>query len=241
MAHYYRITETQSLAKVCASGQAGQVFPLGFSLVREADALMLEVVAEPDEEVFGRVQQECDRIAFLTGEDPEPRFARKDNPDGSTTASSTRGARTAGYVPIPADLDRQVWDVALPVQLRLWQLAGLPRLPIAVRIVLLFQIIEIAFPNRSNATDYPKYEGPSWKLHPRTEARLLRDLASHGKTAMGNPEIQDYCALHKLPAESHDPRNRLLMQLFSGRVVVVEKEARGIIDQAITRTQQASQ
>lgn len=239
MAHFYRVSETRSLAKARVSGQAGQVLPLDFSFLEEDGRLLLKVASASgvtDEEIFGQVQRECDRIAFLTGEDPDPRLTRKDNPDGSTTAIDSRGGRTAGYVSIPADIARQQWDTPpLPAQLRLWQLASLPRLPVAVRIVLLFQIIEM-----DPSSVYPQYVDSSKEPDRRTETKLLRDLASHGRKVMVSSQVRAYCAHHNVPAVSHDPRDASLIQLFNERLFVVEQEARKSIEQAITRTQQAS-
>ena len=243
MAYYYKVCRTQSLVRAYKSSLAGRVFPPDFSLVEEDEDLLLEVISvsgSTDQEVFARVQSECDRIAFLTGEDLQPRFARKDNPDGSTTASDTRRARTAGYAPIPADLDRQSWSVELPVQLRLWQLAGQQNLPVAVRTVLLFQIIEISFPDTSpskpgHQTKYPEYTDACIDPDPYTEAKILRHLASHGKKMMSSREVQLYCQRHGVPAQSNDPTNVALTQLFNSRLGFVANVAEKLIESAITR------
>jgi hypothetical protein len=244
LAHYYRIRKTRSLVEARTTGQAARILPLDFSFREEADALLIKVASATtttDEEIFKRVQRECDRIAFLTGENPDPCFARKDGPNGSTIASDCRWARTFGVAPIPGDLDRQTWEPELPVQLRLWQLAGAQHLPIAVRIVLLFQIIEMRFPDTDtnkpgHPTQYPEYEDSSIDPHPLTEAKLLRHLASHGKKPMSSCEIGRYCERHRIPAESNDPTDAGLTLLFTSRFPVVEQEARRLIDQAITRT-----
>ena len=241
MTYYYEIAKAQSLAHAQTSGRAAEVLPTHFSLMEEEEKLLLvvEVVeALSDDEIFQRVQRECDRIAFLTGEDLVPCFIRKDNSDGSSTAVSQRNARTAGWTEIPTDVARQQWeDVQLHVQLRLWHLAGLPGLPMNVQIVLLFQIIEIEYSARGNCTDmhYPEYTDRKRNPDPRTEAKLFRDLASHGKTEMNNPQIREYCKRHEILPVSNDPTDRNLTWLFNDRISVVNAEARKIIDAAITR------
>lgn len=218
--------------------ESSSILPEDFSL-REEDGQLLLIV-EPirhssEEHVSNRVQQECDRIHFLTGEQLNPKLARIENPDGSGLAWSSLPSYLYGVRPLPLETDRQQWQTTFSVQLCLWRLAQTPDLPVVAKINLLFQIIEISFPNTRSVEDYPEYNEPDNDPHPRTEAKILRDLASHGKKQMGNPQIEDYCRHHGLSAESHDPTNAKFIGVLKKRSRIVEEEARKVIDSQITR------
>ncbi len=188
-----------------------------------------------EQKVCWNVLKECDRIAFLTGVQLNPGLLCKVRTDGSTEV--THSISSCTVVVKPSALDNVVsqnWEIpeaSVAVQLRLWQLAT-PDLPVAARINLLFQIVEIAHPERS---EYPKYEDSTKEPDPMTEARFLRNLASHGKQAIGDKQLQLYCQRHGLPLEMHDPTNPTLIKLLEDRLEVVKSEARRVIDSSITR------
>ena len=239
MAYYYAISKTKSIANLIASECVSQIFRADISFLEEDGVLLLVVESVntlPDDEIFIQVQRECDRITFLTGEALEPRFVRKDNPNGSTTTSDSRMCRTAGWCEIPADIAPQQWDDALQAQLSLWHLATLRQIPVVAKIMLLFQIIEIAFPDTKNDKDYPEYKDSTSNPASRTEAKLLRDLATHGKKPMRSRQVQCYCMHHSIKCQSNDPTDAELRKLFNLRLTVIEEEARRIIHQSITRS-----
>lgn len=137
----------------------------------------------------------------------------------------------------PDNINHQKWETPLAVQLNLWRLAHAPRIPIAAKINLLFQIIEISFPDTKNKTDYPEYTESNQAPAPRTEARLLRDLASHGKKEMNSQQIQTYCEYLGIVKISHDPTDQNFIKTLGSKVTIVEEEARKIINKQITITE----
>ena len=201
----------------------------------------LLLVVEPqsdltDEQVFNQVQQEFDRIDFLTGVYLSPKPDRKENPNGSIQAISSIAVFLHGIKPLPAEIDRQDWDKSLPVQLRLWKLAHSPNLPLSSQINLLFQIIEISYPNTDDEKDFPPYLDSKKSPEPPTEAKLLRHLASHGKQKMKrSKQVQRYCKYLAIPEESHDPTDFKFLQVLRDGLPIVENEARKVINEAITR------
>lgn len=218
--------------------QASAVLPNNFSFQEEGDQLLL-VVETPngftDEQMFNQVQRECDRLSFLTGELLDPNLLRKETPDGRATGILSVTVGAALIKPLAPEIERQQWDSCLPVQLRLWQLVQLPNLPVATQINLLFQIIEISYPNTGDSNVYPQYSNTHNPPHPRTEAKLLRDLASHGKKRMGSSQVRSYCQYLGISEEAHDPTNLNFIQVLRDRLQVVQTEARKVIDNSITR------
>lgn len=232
MKYVYAVSRFQAFAPK----QASAVLPQHFSF-REEDGRLLLVVEPPsnltDEQVFGQVQQESDRHFFLTGEQLDPKPVRKEYPDGSVIGLASLSEDAYLIKPLPPEIDRQQWQIPLAVQLRLWQLAKLPDLPVAARINLLFQIIETRYPDQN---DYPEYKDPKAPPHPRTEAKLLRHLASHGNTqTVTSKQLKLYCQHLGISEEFHNPTDADFIRVLRNRLSVVEREARKVIEASITR------
>lgn len=219
--------------------QARAVLPKSFSLQEEEDDQLLLAVTPPsgftDEQTFNQVQQECDRLFFLTGEQLDPKLLRKETTDGRVTNFKFLTMDAVVVEPLASEVERQQWDASLPVQLRLWQLTRLPNLPVATQINLLFQIIEISFPNTKDQSAYPPYNNAHSPPHPRTEAKLLRDLATHGKKRMEARQVKSYCQYLGISDESHDPTDSDFIQALCKGGRVIQAEARRVIDDSITR------
>jgi hypothetical protein len=232
MKYVYAISGTQRLN----AAQAVAVLPPHFSF-REENGQLLLVADKPDhltdEQVFYQVQRECDRLYFLTGQQLDPKIFRIERPNGLSTGFLSVTASASIYKPIAPEVDRQNWQgKPLAVQLRLWQLAHLTNTPIAAKINLLFQIIEMTY---RKANDYPKYKDPNKCPHPRTEAKLLRHLASHGYTVTMRSELKRYCQHLGISEKFHDPTDADFLGILHQRLSVVEDEAKRIIDDSITR------
>lgn len=219
--------------------QARGALPQHFSFREEREQLLL--VVEPlgvvtDEQAFGHVQQECDRLFFLTGEQLAPKILRKENPDGRAVGFGSITADAFITKSLSTEVDRQQWHIPLAMQLRLWRLAQSPNVPIAARINLLFQIIEISYQNTHDENEYPKYKDSRKRPQPRTEAKLLRHLASHGNTrTMSSKELKRYCKHLKISEQFHNPTDIDYLRVLHERFPVVESEARRIIEASITR------
>ena len=235
--------------KICridarVAGAVAAAIPESFSFEEEDKQLLLVVNLEKkltDDEVRSMVQRECDRVAFLTGDRMKPTLVDIECDNGRHTISDTRGARTKGFRPLPTGVGRQDWhcNPNLALQLRLWDLAQLPHLPIAAKILLLFQIVEVTYPDTTGSKDYPDYRNSACVPHPRTEAKLLRHIAVHGKMKSVRPQLERYRQHLGIPvasvasAVSHDPTDSSLIRVLHDRVRVVREEAEKIIASAI--------
>lgn len=222
------------------------VFPESFSFEDEGEQHLLVVNLEQellDDQVNNMVQRECDRISFLTGEQMKPTLVNKEYNDGRHMASDTREGRTRGIKMLPAGVGRQDWqsNPDLALQLRLWDLALLQHLPIAAKILLLFQIIEVSYPNTNDSNDYPEYKDSTCVPHPRTEAKLLRHLTAHSKMGSVRSQLEIYRQHVRIPVDSsgstvsHDPTNISIVGVLHNRVRVVCEEAERIINSAILK------
>jgi len=240
--HYFLDPDRLAVYRELIREQLGEGFAVrereaqNFSFREEDGQLLLVVEAFDrltDEQVFCQVQRECDRLFFLTGQQLGPGLLRKEKPDGSSTGFISHTADAFIVKPLAPEINRQDWqEKPLAVQLRLWQLAQFADLPVAARINLLFQIIEITYPDRD---DYPKYECPSNSPHPRTEAKLLRDLVTHGKKKMDSPQVKLYCQHLGISGESHDPTDADFLRVLHSRFSVVKDEAHRVIEASITK------
>lgn len=223
--------------KTFESNQVPKIFPGNFQLNIENDKIFLIVKTEGvlDSEVFIEVQRECDRIFFLTGEQLNPQFQWKKDGDGITHCQQNIRCDLRTVKRIPENITKQQWDLSLAVQLRLWQLANLPDLPINVKINLLFQIIEIAFPDRTEQSNYPKYTDLNKDPDSKTESFLLRDLVSHGiEVKIKNDDLKKYCNFLKVKETFYDPVDINFKKAVEGRFRIVEQEARRVISERIS-------
>ena len=230
---------TISKRKEFKLSDTNKIFPQNFSVTEENECLSLVVTVEEglsDSQVFNQVQQECDRIFFLTAEEFNPEFKCKCklNNGGSKTCQAEIKSDSYIVAPISQNIARQKWDLSLSVQLRLWQLASIFELSIATKINLLFQIIEIYFPDTGDNNCYPEYTNSSIVPYPRTEAKLLRNLSSHGKKSMNSPQVKEYCSFLGIPAVSYDPTDPRFTDALEKRFSVIKEEARNIIAKQIT-------
>ena len=217
--------------------KAHALLPQHFSFEEKDGQRLLVVTQQPgetDEDVFGQVQRECDRLFYLTGEQLDPRLLRPENLDGSTTSSQSFHARA--WIVKPLDkFDCQLWQGPhLTRQLRLWYLAHLPNVPIAARINLLFQIVETSDP----PPHYPAYEEADRRADkppdPRTESKLLRHLASHSGTP-DREELKQYCRYLHIEQKMYDPTDKDQARVLQGRLPIVEGLASRLIKASITR------
>jgi hypothetical protein len=233
MKYFYTLSEFNA----STNDQVNKILPQNFSVEDEDDTQVLLVETNEDDDalVFVEVQQECDRVFFLTGIDLNPTLVRKEIQEGQIEIRSSQGTYLIGSKPIDPNIDRQEWTIPLSVQLRLWKLANQPDLPVAVKINLLFQIIECSYPDRRNQSDYPRYNRSDAPPHPRTEAKLMRDLASHGFSDVASDQLRNYCKYIKIPAKLHNPTDPKFIRKLQDKLSIVRNQAQELIDNAITR------
>lgn len=213
-----------------------RVFPQYIHIKADGPDMTLEIIdptiASVDLALF-RVQCECDRIRFVTGEDLNPRFVREVLPDGTKRNERSIFAAARIIKPLPPSMGPQNWTARLATQLRLWFLAKEPSTHVLLRINLFFQIIECSFPLTNVSDQYPEYKEEGQDPHPRTECKLLRHLATHGvgKPVKGS-ELICYCRKHKLQGFA-DPTDQKVMTFLASKLLLLEHEARAIVEQQI--------
>jgi len=230
--YYYSISKF----KTFSYEQAKEIFPDNFQIKIENGKyfLIVETMSVLDMDVFIEVQKECDRIFFLTGEQLNPQLEWKKNDDGVTTRLQSLRTDIRCVNKIPKDLTKQQWSSDssdLAVQLRLWQLTKLPNLQIAIRINLLYQIIEIAFPDKNN---YPKYVNSNIPPVPRQESLFLRHLVSHGGGPIKSEELKKYCNFLNIKETFYYPTDNNSQKAIKKRFPIVENEVRNVIKEQIT-------
>jgi len=151
MEYVYRIKKATSFT----ANRVNAILPEQFSVQVDDNVYSLIVHVQDeisDQQVFYQVQRECDRIFFLTGENLYPELHCKKNPDGSMVNLERVNLDAYLVADIPPGVVPQSWKEPLTVQLRLWQLAHLPNIPVATQINLLFQIIEGSHRNFSKSS-----------------------------------------------------------------------------------------
>lgn len=217
--------------------QLREILPSEFLLREENNQMTIVIEVEDEiseEQIYYKIQRECDRIFFLTGIQLDPMFESLERPDGSRKVVSELPIIVCGVEPLPSDLDRQEWTQTqtLPLQLRLWQLAHMAHLPVSVQIILLYQIIEIENSNNSLLTKDAVKRPDSWE-----EAKLIRDWVSHQGARIKNQNLKNY--LEKLGIKDKekffDPTNIEHQQIISKLHEKVEKGAEKIIASLITK------
>ena len=185
------------------------------------------------------IQREMDRLYFLTGRKIDFVLESIQNDNGTLTGITGLRAVINAVEDLPNNITRQNWELnTINIQLRLWSLCFLPSIPpipLSSKINLLFQIIEIDFPNTGEKGDYPPYDNPANPPAPRTESKLLRDLMSHGNSPVGGPQLRLYCQFLGLPPQMHDPTSPQFFAAIDGRMYILIAEAKQIIDHKIDR------
>ncbi|MBC2703570.1 hypothetical protein [Desulfobacula sp.] len=184
---------------------------------------------------FFFLQREVDRLFFVTGARIKYDLISIENNDGSFTGFSDLKMMLQAVKQLPENIERQQWDANdITVHLRLWTLAFSPDIPLAAKINLLFQIIETEHPDTNNNAVYPIYHDSTNPPDPKTEAKLLRHLMSHGKAPVTQNSLRQYCTFLGIPHEMHNPVDRSFISSIKKRLPVLINEARKIIDSKIS-------
>ncbi len=211
-----------------------QILPDYFDVAKDIEnqnnLVVIVTSQQTDQDVLFEVQRELDRISFFIGHPIYPLKRYKERDDGlkENVFMMKTDLRLLG--PVPDKLGRQVWDSSLSVQLCLWRLFRLEGISYQAKINLLYQIIEIA-----NQKQLQKYDDATVAPSPHMEAKLLRDLVSHGKFNRGIfPSVKTYCKFLGISEKAHDPTNFNEVNKIKGRISIVEKEAEKAIKDQIT-------
>lgn len=216
------------------------IFPKNISIDDNNGNIFLIFEHDPgttENDAYFCLQRETDRVFFLTGINIQYDLVSIENDDGSLTAFSDLQTIVNAVAKLPHNINRQQWasdDVS--VHLRLWFLAFSPHLPLAAKVNLLFQIIEIEYPDTGDNSIYPAYDDSNIPPDSKTESKLLRHLMSHGNTPIGSPQLREYCIFLGISPEMHNPTNPQFISRVNSRLSVLKDEALRTIDEKISRS-----
>ncbi len=222
-----------------SAAQLTKIFPVNFCIEQDEKIYLLAefppVTTESDSLYF--VQREIDRIFFLTGVKIKYELKTIEDDNGINTGFDNFRMDLGVVGPLPKDIARQQWSKDdLTIHLRLWNMAHSQAIPLAAKINLLFQIIEIEYPDTYDDKIYIPYGDTKNPPANMTEAKLLRNLMSHVKNSKVKTQVENYCKFLKLKPGMHDPADRDFMNCVKKRLFVLENEAQKIIESKITKT-----
>lgn len=198
--------------------------PDTFTLDQRLDGLYLSISSPEldDESAQHLADRELDRIFFLTCVRVRAEMCRR-----TVTATLAGGYRVHGA--IPEDTRPVAWTEKWALQLRLWSIAADSPDPL-IKALLLFQIIELEYPDTSNVAAYPRYADETIAPHPRTEAKLLRHLVAHAGDA--RPETAKYLSFLGLPPRLSNLTESNWLPRVADRIPHVAIQARQILQSA---------
>ncbi len=133
---------------------------------------------------------------------------------------------------LPADIKPQRWSYNLTVQLRLWSVA-VDHTDSLTKLILLFQIIEIAYPDTNDNNHYPVYEDHAVAPHPLSECKFIRHLITHSGDVKSK-QLLKYCKYIGVPGVMLDITDNDYCQLITSKLLLMQKEAENIIKIALT-------
>lgn len=199
-----------------------QALPPAFKIESRSDGLYIRVTTPVDEDERTQylVDRELDRLYFLTYVRFRAEMCRR-------TVFATLTMRWNIQAPLPSTIAPLDWSYELALQLRLWAIAAEVFDPIP-KILLLYQIIELAHPDPK---DFPSYSDSSAPPHPLTECKMLRHLVSHAG-AVSTPGLKNYCAYIGLPPLMLDRTDPEYVAIISAKAPLIETEARACLQSA---------
>ncbi len=204
----------------------GESLPLSFKVTEEGDGIYVTIKSKngESEECQNLMNRELDRHFFLTSVRIRAEMVRVIMAVSVSTAWDVHNG-------LPEDVVPQYWGYELPIQLKLWSVA-VDTGDIPLKVILFFQIIELAYPNEG---DYPKYENSSKAPDPLTECKFLRNLAAHAGE-VDNKKLKLYCKYLKIPESMIDRTKPEHISILSQKLGLLEKQAKYVISKSITKT-----
>jgi hypothetical protein len=184
------------------------------------------------------LQRECDRIYYITGIYINPVLLHIEDERGGGSAFANRSVFVEVYQDIPPDIKAQDWsgEPKLMVQLSLWRLANIGNLHIRPKINLLFQIIEIEYPNTKDHDIYSQYLDVTTEPSPLLECKLLRHIASHGLNISLVGSMKNYCDKHFInPNPITLNEQKAVQKLLKDKIGLIESEAKKVIDRKLSK------
>lgn len=139
------------------------------------------------------------------------------------------------YDPLPPGIRPQIWSDQVTLQLRLWAIAENAR-DANLKALLFYQVIELSYPDPNDKTAYPPYVNSLREPHPRTEAKLLRNLVVHAGDAT-KKETSAYLQFLGLPPVLSNLVHPEWATKVTERTAIVERQAREVVLSVLTGAQ----
>lgn len=200
--------------------------PSSFIVKEKNDGIYVEI--ESDSEGDARCQRlidrELDRHFFLTCVKIRAEMIRK-----RVSFSFNIGYRIHGS--LPNDIQPQKWNYELPIQLRLWSIA-VDHNDILTKLLLLFQIIELSYPDTNDSEFYPIYNNSTSPPAPRTECKFIRHLIAHAGDVK-TEQLKYYCAYLNLPVVMLDITDQGYYETIASKLPLMQQEAKKVIEKAL--------
>ena len=193
--------------------------PANFEVAEEDDGIYITIKSEKaeDERCQCLVNRELDRHFFLTAVKIRAEMIRSRMSDSLTMQHRIHDR-------LPEDITPQRWNDELPIQLKLWSIV-VDSDDIPLKVLLFFQIIELAYPDRNH---YPEYTDSSIAPDPLTECKFLRDLVAHsGK--VGSPQLKQYCKYLKIPESMLGLADPEYISILKQKINLLETQAKHAI------------
>lgn len=192
--------------------------PATMTVRSESDGVYVDVESmrpeDPDTQPL--IDRELDRVYFFTYVALRAEMVKR-----TMTASLQASYRIHGS--LPENFGCITWNDQLTLQLKLWRLAS-ESPDFVVRVLLHFQIIELRYPKTSDPISYPPYKVGNQAPHPRTEAKLLRNIIAHAAEA--KPETLRYLEFLGLPPQLSNVSHPDWLARIKPRLSILETQAR---------------
>lgn len=197
--------------------------PSDFRVIQKSDGIYVTIRSNVDEDKRCQyhIDRELDRHFFLTCTKIRAEMVR-------ARVVSSLAIRYRIHGSLADDIRPQKWNYELAIQLRLWSIAT-DTIDIWAKLILLFQIIELAYPKH---TYYPKYTDSTKAPDPLTECKLVRDLVAHSGN-VSSPQLKCYCAYIGLPEVMLDITDPEYCRIIAAKVTLMEAVAKDAIKSAL--------
>jgi hypothetical protein len=220
----YRLEPGSAAANIEIAAFA-KILPNGMQISEASDGIYLsmESQTEEDEKTQPLVERELDRLFFLTNNRVNAVICRR-------TVGTTLHCKYRVLTTIPVGKYPLNWTPDIELQLRLWSIASESN-DLRLRVLFLFQIIELSYPDTRDPSSYPVYKSHLQPPHPRTEAKLLRHVVAHAGNARSETEM--YLRFLDLPAKLSNLTHEYWSHTLESRISISELEARRILEVAV--------
>lgn len=197
--------------------------PSYFEVTVEGDGIYIIIKSEKaeDERCQYLINRELDRHFFLTAVKIQAEMMR-------TSVTANLKIKYRIHDSLPETITPQRWNYELPIQLKLWSIA-VDSDNICLKLILLFQIIELSYPDQNQ---YPEYTDPSIAPDPLTECKFLRHLVVHSGEVRGK-QLKRYCKYLSIPELMVDLTDPKYLSILDQKINLLETQAKNAISKSL--------